>query len=390
MVSSAPRRIVTVFLPIGVLLLALALAPTVSGWGSSVHHDQAITISDALVDSPSIPGEVRENFDSDTIYNASLAPDDWRDATGVAGTWQYNMAENAYYEFQRIRNAWANGDFDNAIFRIGMVLHYVGDAMEMEHNSDLRQYYYNYVEPIGSYDPLWSDEESGGLYAHHVHQQMEAYTDSDSVWYPRGPESYGTTDNGSLDWFLDYFYNPAIDNDNPDGDYGTVIGRHIRETSPSVSSPTGGNNRWFNWVESRDPDISKMDADNAIRLTYNGVYRALRDGEYWRQYGAGAGTPADWSYWPWPTSSAWQSPRTYGEGYDSIRRVEGLTQYGSSGGEPGQEAAGQGGAEMGVAQILLLLVGSVAAAIGALYAWRRWRDREARPALKGGVRRRQQ
>lgn len=301
---------------LAVLVLALAFAPRASSWGTSVHHDRATTLHRALRESPSIPKGVKENIDFDTIYMAITAPDEWRDATSVAGTYQWNMADNARDEFGRIHDAWAAGDYDNAVYRIGVTSHYVGDAMEMEHNENLRRYYREYIEPLGSEEPLWSDEESGGkLYPHHVRQQIEAYTDSDSAWYPLKPENYGPDDDGSLDYFLDYFEN--------------VMDDHIRQTNPYV----GPENRWFYWVDTRDDNQAKMDADNDMRLTYNGVYRALRDG-----YISRGGS------WDWPTKGTWLSPRTYGNGYDTIRWWEGQTSQEWKGGTylSGFGIAGQG------------------------------------------------
>lgn len=297
-----------------VAVFVLGFTPKAYSWGTSVHHDRATTIDLALTKSPSIPREVRENIDFDTIYMAITAPDEWRNATGVYGTYQWNMADNAENEFQRIRDAWAAGDYDNAVYRIGVVSHFVGDAMQMEHNENLRDFYKNYIEPLGSDEPLWSDEESGGqLYPHHVRQQIEAYTDTDSAWYPRQPENYGTvsgsTDDGSLDWFLQYHFIPTMND-------------HIQQTNPNwppgVNSHKENENRWFYWVDTRDAEQAKMDADNDMRLTYNGVYRALREGFL---------AEADHSEndWPWPTTREWLSPRTYGNGYDTIRWYQGQT-----------------------------------------------------------------
>jgi hypothetical protein len=329
------------------IFLCLSAASPVEAWGSSVHHDSAIIIAKAFEESPSIPAEVREYIDTDTIYATSLAPDEWRDVTGVWGTWQYNMAENAFYEFRRIRDAWAAGDFDNAVARIGIVLHYIGDALEMAHSGGpagdgiidgVRDWYREFIEPLGSDKPLWEEEESGkGEYSHQVRQQIEAYSDSDSAWYPKKPENYGTvngaTDDGSLEWFLNRYFYDAEDVDNPNndapsvGDCDTVLEWHIAQTSPYVDwSPDDRvDNRWLYWVSTRDPAISKMDFDNNIRLTYNGVYRALRDGEYLRQGGVGT-PPVDWSYWPWPTREMWLSleDSLYEEGMDTARWYRGI------------------------------------------------------------------
>jgi hypothetical protein len=320
-----------------VAVFVLGFTPKAYSWGTSVHHDRATTIDRALTESPSIPAEVRENIDFDTIYMAITAPDEWRNATGVYGTYQWNMADNAVEEFQRIENAWALGGYDNAVYRIGVVSHFVGDAMQMEHNENLRDFYRNYIEPLGSDEPLWSDEESGGqLYPHHVRQQIEAYTDTDSAWYPRQPENYGTvsgsTDDGSLDWFLQYHFIP------------TMID-HIQQTNPNW--PPGENshkeneNRWFYWVDTRDAEQAKMDADNDMRLTYNGVYRALRDG--WNQ----GKTPEDPDYWDWPTTTKWLSlsEDLYGNGMDTVRWYHGQTSaeyaYGILGMAPtSQESSG--------------------------------------------------
>ena len=308
----------------GVLLVALALAlafaPRTSSWGTSVHRDQATTLYGALIESPSIPAEVKARLDSGTIYMASTAPDEWIDATGIRGTYQYNMAENAYYEFQRIRDAWAAGDYDNAVYRIGIVLHYVGDVIDLVHNENIRQYYRRYIPPLGSDSLLW-----GAHRDHWGRQQAEAYADSDSVWYPRRPENYGPADDGSLDWFLSYFYSINIDSDDPPSDFGTIIGRYIRASSPAVEFSPYDNedNLWFYWLSSRDPELPKMAVDNTMRLVYNGVYRALRDGEWGRQGNPGT-PPADWDYWPWPTTTEWLAPRTYGEGMDTVRYYQGL------------------------------------------------------------------
>ncbi len=327
--------------------IILSLGSSVGAWGSSVHHDTAIILYNAFYDSPSIPNDVRDNLDSDAIYSASLAPDDWRNATSQWGTYQYNMAENGYYEFLKIRDAWEFGDYDNAIMRVGAVLHYVGDAIQMAHNQDLRDWYNLYITPIGSDEPLWASEESGqGEYSHQVRQQIERYTDGDSAWYPIKPENYGTIENsalgvddGSLDWFLAYFYDPAIDNDSPNSPgesniyENTVMGRHIIQTSPyiddSISTEYKDDNRWFYWVETRDIGMSKMDADNTIRLTYNGVYRAIRDA-YLR-----VGDNSDNSEWPWPSVGEFSSlnDNLYAEGMDSVRWYEGTHTYGSETGD---------------------------------------------------------
>jgi len=290
-----------------VAVLVLGLAPKAYSWGTSVHHDRATTLDRAFHESPSIPAGVRDNIDFDTIYMAITAPDEWRNATGAYGTYQWNMADNAVLEFQRIEEAWATGDYDNAVYRIGIVSHLVGDAIQMEHNENLRDFYRDYIEPLGSEEPLWSDEESGGkLYPHHVRQQIEAYTDTDSAWYPRRPENYGPDDDGSLDYFLEYFENVMID--------------HIQQTNPNwppgVNSHRENENRWFYWVDTRNAEQAKMDADNDIRLTYNGVYRALREGFL-------AEADHSESDWPWPTKREWLSPRTYGNGYDTVRWYQG-------------------------------------------------------------------
>lgn len=321
------------------MTFVLSLSPSVGAWGSSVHHDQAIIISNALESTPSVPQDVLDNIDSDLIYATSLAPDDWRNVTGKFGTYQFNMAENAYYEFRRIRDAWRNEDYDNAIARIGVAMHYVGDAIQMAHNQDLRRWYQLYIEPLGSDAPIWNDEESGaGEYSHQVRQQIESYSDSDSVWYPTQPENYGQTENaalgtddGSLDWFLAYFYDPAIDNDSPSTSYAdTVMGRHIIQTSPYADDPYSTDqkedNRWFYWVDTRDAAISKMDFDNSTRLVYNGVYRAIRDA-YIEANGEAA--------WPWPTQYEYSSLNDdlYKEGMDSIRWYEGISTHGSTTGD---------------------------------------------------------
>ncbi|MDI6884467.1 MAG: hypothetical protein QMD00_05045 [Hadesarchaea archaeon] len=386
----------------GVLLLTSALAPPVGGWGSSVHHDQAITISNALKESPSIPAGVRENVDTDTIYAASLSPDDWRGATGEWGTWQYNMAENAYYEFIRIRDAWAAGDFDNAIFRIGVVLHYTGDVMYMPHNFGIRKYYENYIEPLGSASPLWGDYETGKYFtaneyyhaSHYNHQQVEAYTDSDSAWYPLKPENYGTaegiTDNGSLDWFLRYYFRgpTVLTSDINTSGYSLayVMPAHIRQSNPydNWSLDDKVDNRWFYWVKTRDPDIAKQDADNTIRLTYNGVYRALRDGE-WRRQGNSGNPPSNWSVWDWPTKTQWLSPRPYGEGMDTIRWAHGISSYGSNP-SPNQETSVLTGSGDETGKFLLITVAGLAvAALGLLYARHLWRDRRRKSGSGDGI-----
>jgi len=354
----------------------LGTAPPTGCWGSSVHHDSATIIANAFKSSQSIPKEIQENIDTDTIYSLVLAPDDWRNVTNQWGTWQYNMAENAYYEFQRIREAWANGDFDNAIARIGIVMHYVGDAMQMAHSGGavhwdhdgVRDWYVDHVPPLGSEAPIWADEESGsGEYSHQVRQQIEAYSDSDSAWYPTKPENYGPTDNGCLSWFLDHFYNPVIDNDSPDWNdilasdgTPTVMGFHIRSTSPYVTAyqtPTTQklDNRWLWWVQTRDPGMSKMDFDNNVRLVYNGVYRALREGEWLRQGNSGM-PPDDWSYWPWPTKGVWSSvdDSLYEEGMDTARYYHGITAGGAT---PAEETQTTSSPISSTSWLLLAIVG---------------------------------
>jgi len=350
-----------------VAVLVLGFIPKAYSWGTSVHHDRATTLDRALRESPSIPSEVRENIDFDTIYMAITAPDEWRDATGSWGTYQWNMADNAVVEFQRIENAWAAGDYDNAVYRIGIVSHFVGDAMQMEHNENLRDFYSDYIEPLGSEEPLWSDEESGGqLYPHHVRQQVEAYTDSDAAWYPLKPENYGDTDDGSLEWFLTNHFTPTMN-------------EHIQQTNPNwppdVNSHRENENRWFYWVDTRDAEQAKMDADNDIRLTYNGVYRALRVGE-WRRQGHAGVPPADWSDWPWPTRTEWQSPRKYGNGYDTVRWYQGQasTEYTSGilGMVPTSQESSGGGWTCPPLSAAFLVVGLVLLVSG---LWSVWRSR---------------
>ncbi|MFN4133411.1 MAG: hypothetical protein ACK4GQ_03475 [Candidatus Hadarchaeales archaeon] len=314
-------------MPLLAVLVVLASIPAAGAWGSSTHHDQAIIITNALKQSPSIPQAVRDN-------------DDWRDVTGAWGTWHYNMAENAYWEFWRIYEAWKNGDFDNAIGRIGIVLHFVGDVMYMPHNRGIRDWYENYIPPIGSIYPLWGfDEESGKYFtakyyydsSHYANHQVEAYTDSKSVWYPTRPENYGPSDNGSLNWFLNRYFYDVGDGPGqyPENDYpsyticDTVLEQHIVQSNPYTR--VGPNdvddkidNRWLYWVRTRDASIAKMDADNTIRLVYNGVYRALRDAWNWRY---ASGYPDAPFSWEWPTTTTYYSlnDNLYREGMDTVR-----------------------------------------------------------------------
>jgi hypothetical protein len=328
-----------------VLVSSLILSSIVGAWSTSVHHDHAIIISNALRETPSIPAEVRENVCTDTIYATSLAGDDWDKVVdpsrpGGFPTYQYNTAENAFEYFRRIRDNWGRGDFDNAIALIGVVLHETGDAVDIIHNQTIREYYREYIEPFGSDDLLWDVHRS-----HWGKQQAEAYTDTDSAWSPRKPENYGSTDDGSLEWFLDnYFYDPAINNDTPDENYGTFLGQLILRTSVENDwSPNDWeDNIWFYWVNTRDPAVPKWASDQTLRLVYNGVYRALRDGEYWRQNPAEWGNPppANWPYWPWPTGEQWLSlpedfygERLYEEGMDTVRWYEGIGAYGGTEGE---------------------------------------------------------
>ncbi|MEW6222756.1 MAG: hypothetical protein AB1476_05570 [Candidatus Hadarchaeota archaeon] len=379
--SCLARRLSLAF----VVLLALATAPAGAAWGSSVHHDQAIIISNALRNTRSMPDNIKENVDSDAIYNASLSPDDWRSVTGEWGTYQYNMAENAYLEFKRIRDAWAAGDLDNAITRIGVVLHYIGDVMYMPHNWGVRDYYRKFVPPLGMDAPLWSDYESGKYYDanryfdsnHYSHQQVEAYTDSDSAWYPLLPENYGGSDDGSLEWYLDSYFrgpNPLYSDNDTSGYAGWpyVMPTFIRQTNPFDGWTTDDkvDNRWFYWVATRDPAISKQDADNTIRLTYNGVYRAIRDGE-WRRQGQSGSPPMTWSYWPWPTTGKYLSlsDDLYREGMDTARWYRGVSNYGSDEGGQQGEASPQPSSSTLLVALPLVFAGALAAFIG----WRRWR-----------------
>jgi hypothetical protein len=341
----------------------------------SVHHDQAITIGEALKETLSIPANIREQVDGDAIYALVTAPDDWRSATGEWGTWHWNMAENARGAFTDIRNAWELNDNDNAIARIGVVLHFIGDIMYMPHNEGIRQYYENCISPLGSEAPLWGSSvggESGKYFTdkeychatHYANQQAEAYSDSGSVWYPRKPENYGERDgekdDGSLDWYLDhYLMGPTtLTSDVETSEYSTVyaIPEYIRQCNPWAENPLGDphdtpitgvydkklDNRWFYWVDTRDVAIAKQDTDNTIRLVYNGVYRALRDGEWGRQGNPG-NPPSDWSYWPWPTTEAWLSlsDDLYKEGMDPARWFSGVTTYGSVPNESEQSVPSQ-------------------------------------------------
>ena len=321
------------------LLLALLSTGQVAAWGQAVHHDQATDLAEALRSTPSIPQEIREKFDTDTIYALSLAPDDWRDVTDTWGTYHYNMTENAYYEFQRIRDAWATGDFDNAVARIGIVLHYVGDVVYEPHNKGIRDWYEEFIPPLGSEAPLWGSGEGGGIFlpneihhnAHYNLQVAEAYSDSDSNWIPIKPENYGPDDDGSLDYFLNLLWKPNtwdtdyIDPSDPDFG-GTIFEWYIAACNPHIdwSSDDREDNRWFYWLKTRDPTIPKQDIDNTIRIVYNGVYRAIRDGERTR-----LGNPSnfDTEIWPWPTASQWLSvdESWYGEGMDTMRYAHGIS-----------------------------------------------------------------
>ncbi|MEW6592701.1 MAG: hypothetical protein AB1305_03325 [Candidatus Hadarchaeota archaeon] len=375
-----------------IMLLTLATVQAGAAWGSSVHHDQAIIISNALRNTRSIPDNIKENVDSDAIYNNSLAPDDWRDVTGEWGTYQYNMTDNAVLEFRRIRDAWARGDFDNAISRIGVALHYVGDVMFMPHNYGIRDYYRTYIPPLGSDGPLWSDYESGKYFDanryfdsnHYSHHQVEAYTDSDSVWYPLKPENYSTLDNGTLDWYLDsYLRGPSslvLNSDTSTSSYGTtyVLPVYIRQSNPydGWSTDDRVDNRWFYWVNTRDPAIAKQDADNTIRITYNGVYRAIRDGEWMRQNGGpnvSTRPPSNWSYWLWPSENHYLSLNNddlYKEGMDTVRWYSGVSNYGSTEGGQQGEASPQPQSDVLLVALSLVFAGALVAFIG----WRRWRS----------------
>jgi hypothetical protein len=282
-------------------------------------------------ESSSIPQGVRENICTDTIYATSLAGDDWDKVVdpsqpGGFPTYQYNTAENAFYYLRRIRDNWAANAFDNAIALIGVVLHETGDAVDIVHNKTIRDYYEEFIPPIGSEEPLWETHRY-----HWGSHQVEAYSDTDSHWYPRKPENYGPDDDGSLEWFLNnYFYNPAINSDSPADDYGTFIGRLIRKAAVDEdwSENDWDDNIWFYWVHARDPAVPKWLSDHTIRLVYNGVYRALRDGERAR-----LGNPPnfDTDIWPWPTSSEWLSlpenfygEAMYKEGMDTARWYRGI------------------------------------------------------------------
>jgi hypothetical protein len=362
------RRILKAFT---IALVLFSVTSPAGAWGQSVHHDQATDLADAFNRSLSIPAEIRKWFDSDTIYALSLAPDDWREVTDVWGTYQYNMVENAYYELQRIRTAWSVGDFDNAIARVGILLHYIGDAVYQPHNQGIRDWYEEHIEPLGSEEPLWGSGEGGGMFspkeiyhnAHYNHQTAEAYTDSDSNWIPTKPENYGPSDDGSLDYFLSLFWSPGVwDNDYVDPSDpsfgGTIMEWHIAACNPYIgwSDNDRVDNRWFYWLRTRDPSIVKQDADNTLRLVYNGVYRAIRDGEWYRRGGSGP-PPADWSYWPWPTTSRWLSldESWYGEGMDTARYVHGITAgaVGSAQSAPRTWAIGFSEVAIGIGAVLV-------------------------------------
>lgn len=300
-----------------VLIVTLSI-PSATSWGTSTHHDQADTMAEALDKAPNIPENVKIEIEHDTIYMAATAPDDWRNAKRYSGqdydtvlTGQQNMNENAKVELQRVRDAWAAGDYDNAIFRIGSAMHYIGDAMEPCHNLNLRDYYENHVSPHGSELPMWGDEESAGggspeaitLWAHYGHHQVEAYSDSDfsypqywSSGWSLQPENYGPGDDGSLNWFLDNHYSPVM--------FNHISRVDPTQGNPRENDPEKSDNYWLYWAKTRDFEMAKADYDNSMRLAYNGAYRALRDGEYRRRTENSNDPPADWSYWPWPTSSS--------------------------------------------------------------------------------------
>jgi len=376
----------------GVVLLVLTTAPSTGAWGSSVHHDQAITISTALKETPSMPENVRDNIDSDLIYSLSLAPDDWRNVTGEWGTWHWNMAENGRQQLEDIRDAWALGKFENAIARIGVALHFLGDVMYMPHNEGIRQYYENRIPPLGSEEPLWAvgNGESGKYFTasyyydatHYANQQVEAYSDSDSAWYPLQPENYGErdgeNDDGSLDWYLDHYLMGPTPLASATGDidtsgYSTVyaIPEYIRECNPWDDPIIPGaydkklDNRWFYWVDTRDMGIAKQDSDNTIRITYNGVYRALRDGTRTLM-----GDPAnfDTEIWPWPTTSAWLSlsDDLYAEGMDTERWYNGVTSQGS------KELSEQNVSTQPSAALLVFPPIILAIVIISYVIWRKW------------------
>lgn len=318
----------------GVILVALAStilfsSGTVFAWGTSTHHDQGSLMPEALDSAPNVPGKVKREVDYDSIYMASLSPDDWRDARRkgpvrenenihLIFTYCMNMEENAKRELRWIRDAWANGDYDNAVFRIGSAMHYIGDAIEPLHAENVRRWFEWKIPPIGSEAPLWRGEESGGYFnakmldtwSHYGHQQIEAYSDSDSShpefrtsgWFLKidnyGQGYYGNsrTDDGSLEWFIENYFDPYMRDwiENKVNPYKDTDG------SPGVSIE---DNRYLYWVKTRDFQLAKQDYDNSMRLAYNGIYRALRDGEYRFQTGYENSPPPDWSYWPWPATS---------------------------------------------------------------------------------------
>jgi hypothetical protein len=245
---------------------------------------------------------------------------------------------------------------------------------------------------LGSAAPLWSDGiggESGKYFTdkeyfdatHYSNQQVEAYTDSDSAWYPLKPENYGPTDDGSLDWYLNNYLmgSATLTSDIDTSEYrtdpdfvGRVIPMYIAQCNPydDWSADDRVDNRWFYWVDTRDPAIAKQDADNTIRLTYNGVYRALRDGE-WRQRGNPGNPPSIWPDWPWPTTSQFLSlnDNLYGEGMDTVRWYSGQSSYGSAEGGSGQDVSPGPSAT----QLLpLVLLAAVSALVVIMYIrWRR-------------------
>ena len=209
-------------------------------WSQDAHDHQAAVAFDAL------PSGYKGSFDSSLLRSGAAAPDYWRlDGGDPDHTFNYAREETKSW-LCSARDNYENGDYDMAVYAMGVAAHYIGDAMTLPHN-----------------DNIWASANaslqypSGWSLRRHFEEQARYYvpaTPTPKNWRP-------TLDNYIKNYMLPYLDNYA----------------------------SRAQNDWSNWLSRRNSDrYVESASDNAAQLIYDAWYSLLY--ECMGSAGGGGGT----------------------------------------------------------------------------------------------------
>jgi len=249
------RRLIPI-LAIALCLSFLASAPQASAWVYRTHGHQATNAFDAL------PDLYKENLDSSMLYSAAIAPDDW--ARDQWGPNQDQRADNlhrftwckqrASYWLRRARDNYAAGNYDNALYAMGIAAHYIGDAMCAVHNDNI----WNKTGTFGGENSAWIEEHPSGWSRHEHFEEQQRYHepgwDRAAKAVVIRPKNWLPTLEAYITWMESYLDNFARDVQQPYLGYPTVY-------------------HW--WLATRDCSFGRSSADNAAQLIYDAWYSML-------------------------------------------------------------------------------------------------------------------